>query len=104
MPLDKITFLGLLSACSHGRLVKEGLMVFKTMIEFYGIKPRTKHHSCVVDMLGQAGRLREAESFIKNMLIEKEGAVWEAFLGACMIHGEMEVGAMAVEKVMEIEP
>ncbi|KAL4198054.1 hypothetical protein AMTRI_Chr03g138300 [Amborella trichopoda] len=101
---DEITFLGLLSACSHGGLVKEGLMVFKTMTDFYGIKPRTEHHSCVVDMLGRAGRLREAESFIKIMSIEKEGAAWEAFLGACMIHGEIELGAMAAEKVMEIEP
>ncbi|KAJ4960813.1 hypothetical protein NE237_020723 [Protea cynaroides] len=101
---DSVTFLGCLSACSHGGLVDEGLEVFKSMIYVHCVKPRMEHYACVVDMLGRAGRLKEAERFIEHMGIKSDALVWEALLGACRIHGEMELGEKSAAKIMELEP
>ncbi|KAK9091642.1 hypothetical protein Sjap_024819 [Stephania japonica] len=101
---DAVTFLGVLSACSHGGLVDDGLRVFRLMIDDHGVKPHMRHYACVVDMLGRAGRLNEATKFIEDMGIQSDGLVWEALLSACRIHGEVELGARAAENLMQLKP
>ncbi|MCL7032533.1 hypothetical protein MKW94_000403 [Papaver nudicaule] len=101
---DDITFLGGLSACSHGGLVDEGLQIFRLMVDHHGLKPRKEHFACLIDMLGRAGRLKEAEIFIQEMGVGSEVFVWEALLGACSIHGEIELGERSAEKIMKLEP
>lgn len=90
-PLDDVTFIGLLSACSHAGLVNQGLMLFKAMDCVYGISPHMKHYACIVDMFGRAGLLEEAERFIKDMPVEADGSVWGALLNACNIYGSEEM-------------
>lgn len=84
---DDVTFIGLLSACSHAGLVDRGLIFFNVMKNVYRIVPEMQHYACVVDMYGRAGLLEEAEAFISEMPIEAEGPVWGALLNACKIHG-----------------
>lgn len=88
---DDVTFIGLLSACSHAGLVNQGLMLFKSMDGVYGISPHMKHYACIVDMYGRAGLLEEAERFIKDMPVEADGSVWGALLNACHIYGSEEM-------------
>ncbi|KAM1804524.1 hypothetical protein ACFX12_030378 [Malus domestica] len=87
IPPDDVTFLGLLSACSHAGLVDQGLMIFNAMKNVYRIAPQTLHYACLVDMYGRAGFLEEAENFMKEMPTEADGVVWGALLNACKIHG-----------------
>lgn len=101
---DAVTFLGCLSACSHGGLVDEGLQIFQSMINGSGIKPKREHYACMVDMLGRAGRLKDAERFIEDMGIASDVLVWEALLSTCKIHGEIELGERSARKIMELEP
>ncbi|KAL7255880.1 hypothetical protein ACSBR1_009925 [Camellia fascicularis] len=101
---DNVTFLGCLSACSHGGHVDEGVWVFRMMVDIYNLKPRREHFSCVVDMLGRAGRLIEAESFIEEMGIGSDFFVWETLLGACRLHGEMGLGEKSVKKIIGLQP
>ncbi|ONK66069.1 uncharacterized protein A4U43_C06F3840 [Asparagus officinalis] len=101
---DDVTFLAALSACSHCGLVEEGLDMFRSMANEYSVKPRREHFACVVDLLGRSGRLREAEMFVKEMRMELDSSVWETLLGACRIHGEVEIGERSAKKVMELEP
>ncbi|XP_020588521.1 pentatricopeptide repeat-containing protein At1g74600, chloroplastic-like [Phalaenopsis equestris] len=101
---DGVTFLGALSACSHGGLVNEGLGIVESMIGEYCIKPRREHCACVVDLFGRAGRLREAEGFIEEMGAGSDPLVWETLLGACEIYGEMEVGKRSADKLMALKP
>ncbi|PIA33746.1 hypothetical protein AQUCO_04000068v1 [Aquilegia coerulea] len=101
---DAVTFLGSLFACSHGGLVEEGLQVFRSMINVHNVKPRREHYACVVDMLGRAGRLEEAEQFIVDMGIESDVLVWEALLSACRTHGERELGERSAQKIKELDP
>ncbi|KAF7845369.1 pentatricopeptide repeat-containing protein [Senna tora] len=87
VPPDDVTFIGLLSACSHAGLVKEGLMFFKAMRDTYAIAPQMQHYGCIIDMYGRAGLFEEAEDFLTSMPVEAKGPIWGALLQACKIHG-----------------
>ncbi|KAK1369984.1 Tetratricopeptide repeat (TPR)-like superfamily protein [Heracleum sosnowskyi] len=101
---DDITFLGCLYACSHGGHVNDGMHLFKVMVDVYKIRPRREHLSCVVDMLGRAGKLREAEIFIEEMGIESDIFTWQSLLGACNLYGEISLGEKSAKKIMELHP
>ncbi|XVE96435.1 hypothetical protein REPUB_Repub02eG0221600 [Reevesia pubescens] len=101
---NAITFVSLLRGCSHSGLVEEGLSFFHAMEKSYGVVPREEHYSCVIDLLGRAGRLKEAEDFINKMPFEPSAFGWCSFLGACNIHSDKERGKLAAEKLMQLEP
>eukprot|EP00268_Persea_americana_P018791 TRINITY_DN19595_c0_g1_i1.p1 TRINITY_DN19595_c0_g1~~TRINITY_DN19595_c0_g1_i1.p1 ORF type:complete len:643 (+),score=93.57 TRINITY_DN19595_c0_g1_i1:188-2116(+) len=102
-PTD-ITFLSLLHACSHVGSIKKGMELFDSMSEVHGISPRMEHYACVVDMLGRAGHLEEAKCFIEGMPIEPSVLVWQALLGACSMHGNLEVGRYASDHLLRVAP
>ncbi|PSR95808.1 Pentatricopeptide repeat-containing protein [Actinidia chinensis var. chinensis] len=101
---DSVTFVGVLSACSHSGLIEEGYFHLKSMVKDYGIEPGYRHYACMVDLLGRSGRLKEAERFIKNMPIKPDSLVWGTLLAACKMHGDIELGRLAAQKVLEFEP
>ncbi|XP_058112991.1 pentatricopeptide repeat-containing protein At3g24000, mitochondrial-like [Magnolia sinica] len=100
---NEITFLCVLNACSHGGLLNEGQYYFDLMKK-YKVEPKVEHYVTIVDLLGRAGLLDRAESFIKEMPIVPTAAVWGALLGACRMHGNMELGVFAAERVFELDP
>eukprot|EP00257_Ricinus_communis_P020366 XP_015579580.1 pentatricopeptide repeat-containing protein At5g27110-like [Ricinus communis] len=90
---DAVTFLAVLSACSHAGLVDKGYYYFNQMITNYGIKPGLEHYSCLIDLLGRAGRLHDAykkpdhgggESAPVRLLAE-DGGRGGAVLGFCRV-------------------
>ncbi|XP_047318461.1 pentatricopeptide repeat-containing protein At5g44230-like isoform X2 [Impatiens glandulifera] len=99
-----VTFIGLLTACSHAGMVEKGRNLFQSMEERFDVKPTSYHYVCMVDILGRGGFLEEALSLIKNMIIEPIGDVWGALLGACRIHRNWEIGEIAAGRLFEIEP
>ncbi|CAK9158673.1 unnamed protein product [Ilex paraguariensis] len=101
---DSVTFVGILSACSHNGLVEEGYYYLNSMVEEYGIEPGYRHYACMVDLLGRSGRLKEAERLIKNMPIQPDAFIWGTLLAACKMHGDVELGKLAAEKVIDLEP
>ncbi|KAM6547616.1 hypothetical protein CsatB_019292 [Cannabis sativa] len=101
---DKTLFVTILSACSHSGLTDRGLEYFATMERSYGLQPGSEHYSCVVDLLGRAGRLKEAEELIRSMKVKPDGAVWGALLNACKIHKNVKLAELAFERVIELEP
>eukprot|EP01018_Ginkgo_biloba_P030400 Gb_19693 [translate_table: standard] len=101
---DDITFVAVLSACSHAGLVNEGWQYFDQMSRDYGIIPRVEHYACMVDLLGRAGRLEEAHEFIKNMPIKPDAGVWGALLGACRVYCSTKLGELVAEHLLELEP
>ncbi|XP_057741204.1 pentatricopeptide repeat-containing protein At2g22410, mitochondrial-like [Arachis stenosperma] len=101
---DEITFLGVLSACCHGGLVEEGRKYFSQMSSKFNIFPKLKHYSCMVDLLGRAGHLEDAEELIQNMPIEADAAVWGALFFACRVHGNVQIGKRAAMKLLEMDP
>ncbi|XLT25265.1 hypothetical protein HN873_056557 [Arachis hypogaea] len=101
---DEITFLGVLSACCHGGLVEEGRKYFSQMSSKFNIFPKLKHYSCMVDLLGRAGHLEDAEELIRNMPIEADAVVWGALFFACRVHGNVQIGERAAMKLLEMDP
>lgn len=101
---DLITFIGVLTACCHAGLVEEGEHHFKSMKSVYNIDPNHKHYGCMVDLLGRAGRLEEAEDLIKSMPMKADVVIWGALLAASRIHGNVEVGERAAESLARAEP
>ncbi|XP_059642026.1 pentatricopeptide repeat-containing protein At1g74600, chloroplastic [Cornus florida] len=101
---DSVTFVGVLSACSHSGLVEEGYFHLNSMVKDHGIEPGYRHYACMVDLLGRSGRLKEAERFINSMPIKPDPLVWGTLLAACKVHGDIELGRLAAKKVIELKP
>lgn len=101
---NEITFLCVLSACSHCGLVNEGKKYFASMKKDYGLEPATDHCGAMVDLLGRAGKLEEAWEFINKMPIKPGISVYGAMLGACKIHKNVNLGEEAAKRLFELEP
>ncbi|WCJ44234.1 Tetratricopeptide repeat (TPR)-like superfamily protein [Euphorbia peplus] len=101
---NPITYLGVLTACSHGGLVEEGLRYYENMWKDYRIKPNVRHCVCVVDLLSRAGKLLDAESLILNSGFEDNPVMWRPLLSACRFYKNTITGERVAEKVIELEP
>ncbi|KAL4560763.1 hypothetical protein LXL04_032917 [Taraxacum kok-saghyz] len=101
---DEITFIGVLSACSHGGLLTQGRSYFNEMETTFGLKPRVEHYACMIDLLGRIGLLNEAYELITEMPMEADKVVWGAVLNACRMHGNVELGRLATEKLLKLDP
>ncbi|OAY79508.1 Pentatricopeptide repeat-containing protein, partial [Ananas comosus] len=102
---DAVTFIGVLAACSHGGLVEEGKHYFDLMTRRYGIHPTTEHYSCMVDLFGRGGLLNEAKHFIESMdFSANRKAIWGALLGACNLHGHIELAEYVTRKLIGDDP
>eukprot|EP01018_Ginkgo_biloba_P026883 Gb_14445 [translate_table: standard] len=101
---DHITFVGVLSACSHVGFLEKGCKYFNSMCNEHAITPGVEHYSCIVDLLARAGHLDQAEAFIENMPLKPSGLVWRTLLGACRVHGNMDIGKRAAETLLALEP
>ncbi|XP_071703275.1 pentatricopeptide repeat-containing protein At4g21300-like [Rutidosis leptorrhynchoides] len=101
---DHVSFLAIISACDHAGLVDEGYNYFKSMINDYNIAPRMEHYACMIDLFGRAGRLNEAVDIIKSMPIEPDAGVWGTLLGACRVHGNVELAELACSHLFEMDP
>ncbi|KAJ7533579.1 hypothetical protein O6H91_13G055700 [Diphasiastrum complanatum] len=101
---DEVTYASVLSACSHSGLVDEGCHVFDFMCKDHGVKPTVDHYACMVDLLGRAGHLADAEDLINKMPIQPDVVVWMTLLGAARNHGQVEIGKRAFDNVVRLEP
>lgn len=100
---DIVTFVSLLSACSHAGLLEEGRRYFCSMSQDFAIIPTIEHYGCMVDLLGRAGQLDEAEALIKTMPFQANTRIWGALLGACRIHGNVPVAERAAESSLKLD-
>ncbi|XP_057439097.1 pentatricopeptide repeat-containing protein At2g22070-like [Lotus japonicus] len=101
---EYITFVSVLSACSHTGLVDDGFKYFNSMVSVHNIKPGPEHYACMVDLLGRVGRLEEACNFIESMPIKPDSSVWGALLGACGKYADVEMGRKVAERLFKLEP
>lgn len=101
---NEITFVAVLGACRHMGLVDEGREQFDSMTREYKIEPNVKHYGCMVDLLGRAGMLKEAEELIESMPIAPDVATWGALLGACKKYNNHDMGERIGRRLIELEP
>ncbi|XP_024531112.1 putative pentatricopeptide repeat-containing protein At3g47840 [Selaginella moellendorffii] len=99
---DEVTYVSVLWACSHAGLLADGCENFYAMLVDDELVPGLEHCGCVVGLLGRAGWLREAENFLRSM--DSDRGLWVALLGACSVHGDVECGKRAAERLLELDP
>ncbi|CAN6476188.1 unnamed protein product [Victoria cruziana] len=100
----EITYVGVLSACSHTGLVDDGLRFWESMVKDHKMVPWADHYACVVDLLGRAGRLEQAYELVRSMPMGAHAGALGALLAACRTHNNVEIAEGVSEKLFELEP
>ncbi|CAA7408526.1 unnamed protein product [Spirodela intermedia] len=101
---DGVTYVAVLSACSHAGLAAAACRHFDGMTELYGLVPGIEHYGCMVDVLGRTGRVEEAWSMVQTMPAAPDEFVLKSLLSACCSHGRMDYAEWAAEKLMNVDP
>ncbi|CAM6035145.1 unnamed protein product [Sphagnum compactum] len=104
---NSVTFVAVLNACatcSHAGLVDEGMRCYAAMVTDYMISAKLEHYTCMVDLLGRAGHLQEAENMVMAIPCKPQVAAWMALLGTCRIHGNVEMAERVAKQILEMEP
>ncbi|KAK7270583.1 hypothetical protein RIF29_23825 [Crotalaria pallida] len=101
---DHVTYVGVLSACTHVGLVGKGKFYFTWMKNVHHIEPTPSHYACMIDLLGRAGLLEEAYNFIQSMPIEPDVIAWGSLLSSCRLHKNVDLANVAAEKLLLIDP
>ncbi|KAI9121256.1 hypothetical protein K1719_008289 [Acacia pycnantha] len=99
---NEVTFLAVLSSCSHGGLVMEGVSIFERMVKEFGILPQVEHYGCLIDLLGRAGMLEEAHKLIKSLPIKSDATAWRTLLAACRVYGNIKLGECVKEMLTKM--
>ncbi|KAL2321562.1 hypothetical protein Fmac_025941 [Flemingia macrophylla] len=102
---NETTFVAVLTACTHARMVQQGLWLFQEMSSTYGVVPQMEHYACVVDLLSRAGMVEEAEEFMEEKmggLAAGDANVWGALLNACRIHKKIHVGNRVWKRLLDM--
>ncbi|CAF1783535.1 pentatricopeptide repeat-containing protein At5g15340, mitochondrial-like [Brassica napus] len=100
---DNLTFSAVLSACSHSGLVEEGWQCFHRL-RSHGLEPKVEHYACMVDLLGRAGRVEEAEMLMRGMTVPPNEVVLGSLLGSCSVHGKLEIAERVKRELVEMSP
>ncbi|KAK9682543.1 hypothetical protein RND81_10G081300 [Saponaria officinalis] len=100
---EGITYLAILSACSHLGLIDECREYFSKLCSERRVSPQVEHYSCMVDLLGRAGHLNEAKSLIESMPMKPNTGVWQTLLSACRVHGDLNLGKEIGKIILELD-
>ncbi|GFP84363.1 putative pentatricopeptide repeat-containing protein at3g15130 [Phtheirospermum japonicum] len=101
---DNVTFLEILTACNHSGLVSEGEAIFNSMVEVYGINPSVEHLCSLVDLLGRAGRVNEAEEYMHKYSSGDDAVILGSLLSACRLHGGVSGGEEIANRLLALDP
>nr|CAB3470025.1 unnamed protein product [Digitaria exilis] len=101
---NDVTFLALLSACSHSGLTNKGIEYFTSMMTKYGINPRAEHYSSATDLLARGGQLEDAWKLVQKMNTEHNSSMYGTMLGACKIYGNVPLGETAAKNLFSMDP
>ncbi|XP_022718533.1 pentatricopeptide repeat-containing protein At4g20770 [Durio zibethinus] len=101
---DGITFIAVLTACSHSGLVDLGVRIFNSMQSNYGLEPKLDHYTCIIDCLSRAGRFHDAELLMNKMPYKDDPIVWEVLLSSCRVHGNISLAQQAAKELFRLDP
>jgi hypothetical protein len=82
----------------------EGMRFYASMVTDYMISTKFEHYTCIVDLLGCADHLQEAENMVMGMPWKPHVAPCMALLGACRIHVNVEMAESIAKRILEMEP
>ncbi|GAB2295365.1 hypothetical protein Dimus_029536 [Dionaea muscipula] len=100
---NDFTLVSVLSACCNAGLIDDGLQIFESFRHNPRLRLTTDHYTCMVDILGRAGRLDEAE-LITNEVDSPDLVLWRTLLSVCKIHGDVARAEKIMSRVLELLP
>jgi pentatricopeptide repeat protein len=100
---NSVTYIAVLSACSHSCLLNEGRMYFDEMRLSHKIHPQIEHYGCMIDLLGRSGLLDEAMDLLQRMPMEPNAVIWGSILSACRVHKSIDLAQDAAEHLLKLE-
>ncbi|PRQ24103.1 putative tetratricopeptide-like helical domain-containing protein [Rosa chinensis] len=105
---DGVAFVTVISACARTGQLQLGIEYFESMELKFSLKPGPEHYSCLVDLLCRAGELGKAWKLIDEMLNKGHSSctvpMWGALLNACKDQGDVELGKLAAQWALELNP
>ncbi|KAK3140689.1 hypothetical protein QOZ80_5AG0404360 [Eleusine coracana subsp. coracana] len=102
---DGVACLAVLSACSHGGLVREGWHYFKLMSDGQiSVRIQPEHYGCMADLLCRKGYLEKALEFIENMPFDSSVAAWSSLLNSSRIYGNAKMSRLAASRLLKLDP
>uniref|UniRef100_A0A0D9WTX0 DYW domain-containing protein n=1 Tax=Leersia perrieri TaxID=77586 RepID=A0A0D9WTX0_9ORYZ len=101
---NSVSYIAVLTACSHSCLLNEGRLYFDEMRILYDIHPQIEHYGCMIDLLGRSGLLDEAMDLVKTMPMQPNGIIWASILSACRVHKQIDLARSAAEHLLKLEP
>ncbi|KAL6504037.1 hypothetical protein OROGR_025960 [Orobanche gracilis] len=100
---DHVSFLGILSACSHTGRVEEALQYFNTMTQTYKLAPRKEHYASLIDVLCRRGHFSQAEELLAEMPFKPDEIIWSSVLNSCRIHKNQEFAKKAAHELFNLD-
>ncbi|KAL0323300.1 UNVERIFIED_CONTAM: Pentatricopeptide repeat-containing protein, mitochondrial [Sesamum angustifolium] len=100
---DRITFAGVLLACSYGGFLEKGMAIFSSM-QHHGVNPTNEHYASLSDMMIRAGRIDSAIDLLRRTQCQPSALMWEFILRACGDYGDLNLIEIVAERMMELEP
>lgn len=102
---DAVTFLGVLTACAHAGLVDKGCELFSVMLNDYALQPGLEHYVSIINLLGRAGRVKDAEEFVLRLPVEPNHTIWGALIGVCgLSKTDADIARRAATRLLELDP
>lgn len=98
------TFVAILASCSHAELVAEGMAYFDAMEVEYGVERAFEHYVGAIDLLGRAGRLRDAHGLLLGMPFAPSALAWTTLLHCCLAHKNCSIGSVAARELRALQP
>ncbi|KAL9234951.1 hypothetical protein vseg_009761 [Gypsophila vaccaria] len=98
------TFVGVLTCCSHARLLQKGRDLFMLMTDKLKIIPKLEHYGCMVDLLGRCGCVNEAYELIKKMPVRPNAAILGSLLSASRTFADVQLAEYAAKELINLEP
>ncbi|KAL2319860.1 hypothetical protein Fmac_028829 [Flemingia macrophylla] len=93
----------------HGRYVASGSELYIKMklaikSKLNHINPTMEHYLCMIDLYSRAGMLGKAMDIINGMPFPLAATWWHSVLAAFRVHRNIELGKLAAEKSISLEP
>ncbi|MCO5611568.1 hypothetical protein L7F22_065821 [Adiantum nelumboides] len=98
---DELTFVGVLSACSHAGMVNQGLCSYYYLAGGRYKRLLLEHCICIVDLFARAGQLTEAQSFVHKVPFLPDACLWSALQAVSRMHGDSVCGQWTSEHILE---
>lgn len=101
---DGVTFLAILSACSHAGLVEEGQKIFYHVMKANKVTLTIEHYACFIDLLGKSGKLEYACEVVRTIPIKPSTRIWSSLISAFKDHGRLDIAETLAHQLIESEP